>query len=36
VLGLCLIVAAYNAVDVAGPRPADPEVRQVALLVSER
>jgi hypothetical protein len=36
VLGLCLIAAAYIAVDVAGRWPTDADVREVARLVSER
>ncbi len=36
VLGLCLIAAAYVAVDVAGRWPADADVREIARLVSKR
>jgi hypothetical protein len=36
VLGLCLIAAAYVAVDVAGRWPTDADVRKIARLVSER
>ena len=36
VLGLCLIIAAYVAVDVTGRWPADADVREIARLVSER
>jgi hypothetical protein len=35
-LGLCLIAAAYIAVDVARRWPADPDIREIAQLVSER
>jgi hypothetical protein len=35
-LGLCLIAAAYIAVDVARRWPADPDVREFARLVSGR
>jgi hypothetical protein len=36
VLGLCLLAAAYVAVDVAGRWPADADVREIARLVSEQ
>ena len=36
VLGLCLMVAAYVAVDVTGRWPADADVREIARLVSAR
>ena len=35
-LGLCLIAAAYVAVDVSGRWPTDADVREIARLVSER
>ena len=35
-LGLCLIAAAYIAVDVSGRWPADADVREIARQVSER
>jgi hypothetical protein len=36
VLGLCLLAAAYVAVDVAGRWPTDADIREIARLVSER
>jgi hypothetical protein len=36
VLGLCLIAAAYVAVDVTGRWPTDADVREIARLASER